>query len=199
MSLKCQITRDIRVRGHNMLLRKCFRPDEGGIVLPDQLKERTNFCEVLAMGEKCGTPNGKRGINNYIEVDDMVYVVESSHSMYRGLLGDESLLIVDEKDIVFYMEGDRMQPLGDRVIVEIMEEDSERGGIVLPDIAKDRPQIGKVVEIGSGFCTKNGDIASDLSVGVEVLMPRFGGTDLEYVGKKCRIISESDVLAILDG
>ena len=90
-----------------------------------------------------------------------------------------------------------LQPLGDRLIVEVLdEEEMTVSGIVLPDTAKEKPQRGKVVATGPGRLLESGDRCS-LSVGVgdEVLFSKYGGTEIEVDGKEIKILRESDILA----
>lgn len=90
-----------------------------------------------------------------------------------------------------------LKPLGDRIVVEPMEaEKVTKGGIVLPDSAKEKPQQGKVLAVGPGRVTDDGKpVAIDVKVGDVVIYSKYGGTDLNYDGKDIIILSEKDVLA----
>jgi len=92
-----------------------------------------------------------------------------------------------------------LKPLADRIVVEPIEGDEKTaGGIILPDNAKEKPQQGKVLATGKGRLAKNGEIMP-LSVKVEdrVLFPSYCGTEVKIGGKKYLIMSESDILAII--
>jgi len=91
-----------------------------------------------------------------------------------------------------------LQPLGDRLIVQaIEEEETTASGIVLPDTAKEKPQKGKVVAVGEGAWDDDGAkrIPLDVSEGDEVLYSKYGGTEIKVDGDDLLVLRESDVLA----
>ncbi|UOQ84317.1 co-chaperone GroES [Gracilibacillus salinarum] len=92
-----------------------------------------------------------------------------------------------------------LKPLGDRVIIELVEqEEKTASGIVLPDSAKEKPQEGKVVAVGSGRVTDNGEkIALEVEQGNTIIFSKFAGTEVKYEGKEYLILRESDILAII--
>ncbi|MBM3174018.1 MAG: co-chaperone GroES [Chloroflexi bacterium] len=91
----------------------------------------------------------------------------------------------------------KLQPLGDRVVVKpIPKEDVTKGGIVLPDTAKEKPQEGKVLAVGPGKMTDDGKrIAMDVKVGDVVLYAKYGGTEVKEDDEELIILRESDILA----
>jgi chaperonin GroES len=93
-----------------------------------------------------------------------------------------------------------IKPLGDRVIVEpIEQEEVTAGGIVLPDTAKEKPQQGKVLAVGPGGRNEDGDrVAMDVKKGDTVLFAKYGGTEIKMDGKKLLILRESDLLGIIE-
>ncbi len=93
-----------------------------------------------------------------------------------------------------------VKPLDDRVVVEVLEAESKTaGGIVLPDTAKEKPQQGKVVAVGPGRVLDSGERAKpEVKKGDIVLFAKFGGDDVEIQGKDCRILRETDILAIVE-
>lgn len=93
-----------------------------------------------------------------------------------------------------------LRPLGDRIIIELVEvEEKTAFGIVLPDSAKEKPQTGKVVAVGTGRVLDNGTrTLPDVKEGDEILFAQFAGTEVKYDGTEYLILRESDVLAILD-
>jgi chaperonin GroES len=93
----------------------------------------------------------------------------------------------------------KIQPLGDRVLVEPLKESEEmKGGIIIPDTAKEKPQQGKVIAIGTGKLDENGKkIPFNVKVGDMVLMPKYGGTEVKLDDKKYQIMREEDILGIL--
>ena len=93
-----------------------------------------------------------------------------------------------------------LQPLGNRVVVEpIEEEEVTAGGIVLPETAKEKPQRGKVLAVGPGDRDDNGKrIPLDVKEGDTVLFAKYAGTEIKMDGKKLLIMRESDLLAIMD-
>lgn len=92
-----------------------------------------------------------------------------------------------------------IQPLADRVLVEpLKEEEVKKGGIIIPDTAKEKPQEGKVIAVGTGKLDEDGKkIAFNVKKGDRVLMPKYGGTEVKIDGKEYQIIREDDILAII--
>lgn len=92
-----------------------------------------------------------------------------------------------------------LRPLGDRIIIELVEvEEKTAFGIVLPDSAKEKPQTGKVVAVGTGRVLDNGTrLELDVNVGDEIIFSKFSGTDVKYDGVEYLILRENDVLAIV--
>ena len=94
----------------------------------------------------------------------------------------------------------KIQPLGDRVVVEpLKEEETKKGGIIIPDTAKEKPTEGKVIAIGTGKLDDKGNkIPFNVKKGDKVLMPKYGGTEVKYDGKEFQIVREDDLLGIID-
>ncbi|RCW63128.1 co-chaperone GroES [Saliterribacillus persicus] len=92
-----------------------------------------------------------------------------------------------------------LKPLGDRVIIELVQqEEKTASGIVLPDSAKEKPQEGKVVAVGSGRVTENGEkVALEVQEGNLIIYSKFAGTEVKYEGKEYLILREDDILAIV--
>jgi len=92
------------------------------------------------------------------------------------------------------------RPLHDRVLVRRIEEDTKTaGGIIIPDTAKEKPQQGEIVAVGSGAKNENGDITPlDVSAGDKVLFGKWSGTEVKVDGEDLIIMKESDILGILD-
>lgn len=93
-----------------------------------------------------------------------------------------------------------LKPLGDRLVIEQVEtEETTKSGIVLPDSAQEKPQEGKVVAVGEGRVTDNGErIAPEVKEGDSVIFSKYAGTEVKYEGKDYLILRESDVLAIIN-
>lgn len=92
-----------------------------------------------------------------------------------------------------------LKPIGDRVLVEVMEEEVEKvGNLYVPDTAKERPQQGKIIAVGQGKRDGKELIPMTVKVGDIVLFSKYGGTEVKYQGKEYLILSEGDVLAVLD-
>jgi len=93
-----------------------------------------------------------------------------------------------------------LKPLGDRVVVEPIEQDEvTAGGIVLPESAKEKPQEGKILAIGPGSRDEDGKrVPMDVKVGDKVLYAKYSGTEFKVDGKKLLILRESDLLAIVE-
>ena len=90
-----------------------------------------------------------------------------------------------------------LQPLGDRLIVEALEEEeTTSSGIVLPDTAKEKPQRGRVLAVGPGPRNEDGEhVPMDLAGGDEVIFSKYGGTEIKLGADEFLILRESDVLA----
>ena len=92
-----------------------------------------------------------------------------------------------------------LKPLGDKIIVEIIEEPQQTAsGIVLPDSAKEKSQRGKVVAVGSGKLLDNGERAEmEVKEGDTVMFAKYGGTEVNLEGKEMMILSERDIHAVV--
>ncbi|WP_337870314.1 co-chaperone GroES [Meiothermus sp.] len=91
-----------------------------------------------------------------------------------------------------------IKPLGDRVVVQRVEEEQvTRGGIVLPDSAKEKPQKGKVIAVGAGRYEDGKRIPMDVKEGDIVVFAKYGGTEIELDGEEYIILSERDLLAVM--
>jgi chaperonin GroES len=96
------------------------------------------------------------------------------------------------------MSQSKFKPLADRVIIEPTEaEQKTKSGILIPDSAQEKPQIGKVVRIGTGRVTEDGKtVPMEVKEGDIVIYAKYGGTDLKEDGNELIILKESDILAI---
>lgn len=94
-----------------------------------------------------------------------------------------------------------LKPLADHVVVEIVtKEEKTASGIYLPDTAsKEKPQTGKVVAVGAGKVTDNGTrVAPEVKAGDEVVFAKYSGTEVKLEGKEYLILSERDILAVVE-
>ena len=91
-----------------------------------------------------------------------------------------------------------LRPLGDRLVVEHVEQaDKSAGGVFLPDTAKEKPQEGKVLAVGSGRTLDNGTkLAMDVKAGDKIIFSKYSGSEVKIDGKEYLIVSEKDVLAV---
>jgi chaperonin GroES len=94
-----------------------------------------------------------------------------------------------------------LKPLGDRVVVKALEaETTSRGGIVLPDSAKERPQTGEVLAVGPGKTLDNGTtVAVEVKVGDKVVYSKYGGTEIKVGGEEVIILRQDDILGVVEG
>jgi chaperonin GroES len=92
------------------------------------------------------------------------------------------------------------RPLGDRVLVKRVEEESKtKGGIIIPDTAKEKPQEGEVIAVGPGALDESGKrIVMDVKAGDRILFGKWSGTEVKLDGQDLIIMKESDVLGLLD-
>ncbi len=93
-----------------------------------------------------------------------------------------------------------LKPLGDRVLVEPAEEkEVKKGGIIIPDTAKEKPTEGLVRALGTGKTDDNGKkLPFEVKVGDRVLISKYGGTEIKLDGKEYKILNTDDVLAVLE-
>ncbi|MGE7930394.1 co-chaperone GroES [Lysinibacillus xylanilyticus] len=93
-----------------------------------------------------------------------------------------------------------LRPLGDRIVIELIEvEEKSAFGIVLPDSAKEKPQEGKVVAVGTGRILENGKrVELDVKVDDHIIFSKYSGTEVKYEGNEYLILRESDILAIIE-
>ena len=93
----------------------------------------------------------------------------------------------------------KIKPLGDRVIVQPIEaKETMKGGIIIPDTAKEKPQEGKVVAVGPGALNKKGErLPMDVKVGDKVLYGKYSGTEVKLADEKYLIMHQDDILGIL--
>src|SRR6202161_4867381 len=91
-----------------------------------------------------------------------------------------------------------LKPLGDRVVVEHVEQaEKSAGGFSLPDTAKEKPQEGRVLAVGTGRTLDNGSkLSMDVKVGDRIIYSKYSGSEIKVAGKEDLIISEKDVLAV---
>ena len=94
----------------------------------------------------------------------------------------------------------KLKPLQDRILVQRVEEENKtKGGIIIPDTAKEKPVEGKVVSVGNGKVSEDGHrIALELKVGDRVLFGKYSGTEVKVEGDEFLIMREDDVLGIIE-
>ena len=92
-----------------------------------------------------------------------------------------------------------IRPLGDRIVVKALEaEVTTKGGIILPDTAKEKPQKGKVLSVGTGRILDNGTrVPLDVREGEIIIFSKYGGTEIKIDGEDYLIISERDILGVV--
>ena len=94
--------------------------------------------------------------------------------------------------------GVKVQPLADRVVIKALEESEQmRGGLYIPDTAKEKPQQGEVVAVGPGRFEEGNRVPMDVKVGDKVLYGKYSGTEVTVDGEQYLILRESDVLAVV--
>jgi len=94
----------------------------------------------------------------------------------------------------------QVHPLGDRILVEVLEaKDKTKGGIILPDTAKEKPQEAKVIAVGKGKVSEDGkNIPLEVKAGDKILFGKYSGTEIVVDDKEYLILKEEDVLAIVN-
>ena len=94
----------------------------------------------------------------------------------------------------------KIRPLGDHVVVKRMkEEEKSKGGIIIPDTAKEKPIEGKVIAVGNGKVLEDGTVRKlDVKAGDTVLFGKYSGTEVKIDGEEHLILREEDILAVID-
>lgn len=92
-----------------------------------------------------------------------------------------------------------IKPLGERVVIKVVESEvTTKSGIVLPETAKEKPQMGEVLAVGTGKMLDNGQkVALDVKVGDKVLFAKYAGTEVKLDGEEYMVLKETDILAIV--
>jgi chaperonin GroES len=95
----------------------------------------------------------------------------------------------------------KIRPLGDRVLIKrVAEEEKTKGGIIIPDTAKEKPQEGKVIAVGKGKANEDGKITPlDVKAGDRILFGKYSGTEIKLNGEEHLILREEDILGIIEG
>lgn len=95
----------------------------------------------------------------------------------------------------------KIRPLGDRILVKrIKEEEKTKGGIIIPDTAKEKPQEGKVVAVGKGKMSDEGKLlVPDVKAGDRILFGKYAGSEVKLDGEEHLILREDDILGVLEG
>lgn len=95
----------------------------------------------------------------------------------------------------------KIRPLQDRVIVQrVREEERTKGGIIIPDTAKEKPQEGKVIAAGKGKVGENGKLTPlDVKAGDKILFGKYSGTEVKLDGEEYLIMREEDILGVIEG
>ena len=93
----------------------------------------------------------------------------------------------------------KLQPLGDRVVVKSKDDDEARtpSGLVIPDTAKEKPQLGEVLAVGPGAFEDGERVPMDVGVGDLVVYSKYGGTEVKFEGDEYLILSSRDLLAVI--
>ena len=94
---------------------------------------------------------------------------------------------------------EKITPLGDRVLIQVSDsEEKTAGGILLPDTAKEKPQVGKIIAVGPGKRNDDGSRQTlDVKEGDQVLYSKYAGTDVKFKGNDCVLLSEKDILGVV--
>ena len=94
----------------------------------------------------------------------------------------------------------KLRPLGDRILVKrIKEEEKTKGGIIIPDTAKEKPQEGKVVAVGKGKVAEDGKlIAPEVRAGDKILFGKYSGSEIKLEGDELIVLREDDILGIIE-
>ena len=93
----------------------------------------------------------------------------------------------------------KIRPLGDRILVKrVKEEEKTKGGIIIPDTAKEKPQEGKVVAVGRGKYEDGKLVAPDVKAGDKILFGKYSGSEIKVEGEEHVVLREDDILSVLE-
>lgn len=94
----------------------------------------------------------------------------------------------------------KIRPLGDRILLKrVEEEEKSKGGIIIPDTAKEKPQEGKVIAVGKGKVLEDGKVVPlEVKAGDRVLFGKYAGTEVKIAGEEHLIVREDDILGIIE-
>lgn len=94
----------------------------------------------------------------------------------------------------------KVTPLNDRIVIKRIEEEGKtKGGIIIPDAAKEKPQEGRVVAVGAGRMTEKGQrVAPEVKAGDKILFGKYSGTEIKIDGEEHLILKEDDILAVIE-
>lgn len=134
-------------------------------------------------------------VTRYLQNEPKLFIIIIGISTRTSRVLTIIKILVKRIKEVFFM----IKPLGDRVVIELVEqEEKTASGIVLPDSAKEKPQEGRIVAVGTGRVTDSGErVALEVSEGDRIIFSKFAGTEVKYDGKEYLILRESDILAVV--
>lgn len=132
----------------------------------------------------------------------IIIIIEISTQLHRvltNLLTINFYIFLRRKNNILRRLFSLLKPLGDRVVIELVEtEEKTASGIVLPDSAKEKPQEGKIVAVGTGRVLENGErVALEVKEGDTVIFSKYAGTEVKYEGSEYLVLRESDILAVI--
>jgi chaperonin GroES len=180
------------------------RPDEpesrsrGGIIIPDNAKEKKARGTVVAVGPGMLMKTGERWPMPPISPGDRVL-----YSKYAGQevkIDDVLHIVIRDEDCMAGGKDDaHLTPIHDKVIVRADKAaDKTAGGLIIPDVAKDKPLEGEVVAVGAGKILKDGKMRPlDVQAGDRVKFGKFSGFDVEIGGEEFKILHEDDLLGVV--
>jgi chaperonin GroES len=143
-------------------------------------------------------PYGKA--SNWHFVDGLAHLAGSNHAVFAlAGLGQVPGQIQNNHRTQKRRETMKVTPLSDRILVRRMEATEEkRGGIIIPDTAKEKPQQGEIIAVGPGRMTEEGKrVAPEVKRGQKVLIGKYSGTEVKIDGKEYIILREEDILGIV--
>ena len=93
----------------------------------------------------------------------------------------------------------KLMPLGDRVIIKMMEaEEKTKGGLILTGSAKEKPEVAEVIEVGPGGLVDGKEVKMTVKKGQKVITSKYSGTEVKVDGEECTIVRQADILAIVE-
>ena len=171
----------------------------GAIIIPEFAKNRAIMyrVKIISMGRGKYDLLG-RHVPFFVKVGQQCFLNRYG-IVTKVVIAGELHYVVRENDLIgIVLSDDKLEPLGDRVLVEEIEAEDMKEGIIIPDTSKDKPQTATVIAVGGGLKDENDElIPFEVKVGDTVLTSKHGGTPVKIGEKKYLLMREGDIMGVI--